>query len=322
MKRWFLVSGLATTVLFLSGCMRVDQAGNPQGWFSNLLYNYLVIPTEMTLEFFAEVTGSYGVAIILLTLMIRLILMPLTLKQQKSMMENQYKMSAITPVINEIQQEMKETEDPQTKQELQAEMMSVYQENDVNIVGQITGCFPVIVQMPIFIAILHVLRTSQSIANASFLGIQLGQPSILFAILTTAIYYVQSKLSMSRMPESARQQTGMMTLVMPITMFIMTFSAPAGFALYFFAGGIIAILEQLFVNHYFKPKIEAQLKEKHGETQVVQRKKKTSSATEKVTNPRKDDLPTNQPSQEHKQGSNISAGQQRRRNEGKQRRRR
>jgi len=273
LKRWILTGGMASVVLFLSGCMRIDQeTGEPQGFMSDIIYNFLVIPTEMLLDWLASAIGGYGLAIIALTILVRLILLPLTFRQRRSMTESQYKMAAVQPALTEIQNEMKETNDPQRQQDLQKEQMQIMQENDINVLGQLAGCLPLLIQMPIFIAVLTVLRNSESIANASFLGVQLGETSIILGLLTGVIYFFQSKLMQKSMPEAQQKQTGAMMYMTPILMLFISVTGPAGLALYWFAGGIFAIAEALFMNNYFKPKIEKELEEKYGDQKKVERK--------------------------------------------------
>lgn len=87
MKRWVLSGGLLTTMIILSGCMRTNEAGEPTGTFSQLMYDYLVVPAEYALDWLASFVGNYGFAIIVLTILVRVIILPFTLKQQRSMME-------------------------------------------------------------------------------------------------------------------------------------------------------------------------------------------------------------------------------------------
>ena len=97
------------------------------------------------LQFLHDITGDYGVAIILLTVAIRLLMIPLTVKQTRSM----YEMQRIQPKIKELQKKYKND-----KEKLQEETLKFYQENKVNPFG---GCLPLLLQMPVFIALYQVL---------------------------------------------------------------------------------------------------------------------------------------------------------------------
>src|SRR5699024_1088789 len=145
-----------------------QETGAPQGFLSEIIYDFLILPLGQLLDLFADFLGNYGVAIIVFTILFRLILLPFTLKQQKGMIESKVKMQGIQPVTQEIQEEIKATDDPEEQQALQMELMQVYRENNVSLTGQLTGCLPLLLQMPIFVAMLQVLRRSEAIANSTF----------------------------------------------------------------------------------------------------------------------------------------------------------
>lgn len=311
-KKYLLTGGLLTTVLFLSGCMRFDQeTGAPQGFLSEIIYDFLIVPLSQFLDILANFLGNYGVAIIVFSVLFRLILLPLTLKQQKSTIESQIKMQGIQPITQEIQAEMQETDDQAEKQALQMELMEVYRENDVSIGGQLTGCLPLLLQMPVFIAMLQVLRGSDAIASASFLGMNLGETSIILAVITGAIYFLQSRLMISNMPGDSQKTAGMTMYIMPIMMTFIAMSSPAGVALYWFVSGLFSIFQQLFNQYYYKPKIEAEVKEKMGDVETVQRKKKPKKSAPNATEDPVDEL--DQP-----QNKNRNRNRNRNRNAGNQ----
>jgi YidC/Oxa1 family membrane protein insertase len=318
MKRWLLAGAMLSTTLFLSGCIRLDEAGEPQGPFSELMNNWLVIPTQQLLEWLGEFLGSYGLAIIVLTVVIRVIILPIGLKQQRNMMESQMKMAAIKPVTDEIQAEMKETNDPTEKQELQAELMEVYKENDINMFAQLSGCLPMLVQMPVFLAMFFAVQHSAAIANATWLGIPLGERNLLLAILTGLVHFAHGKFMHTGMSgaDSDQKQPGgsMMTLTMPVMLFFFAWQSNAGLALYWLVGGFVQVGQSLLTNLYYKPKIEAELESKHGEQKVVKRKRPA-----KKKQPVDQSQPTPAPSARERR-NNSPFENKGRRNEGKQQR--
>lgn len=312
-KKWLLSASMLMTALFLSGCMRLDENNQPAGFFSELMYDYIVVPMEFVLDWLGSALGNYGLAIIGLTIIVRLVMLPITLNQQRSMMKSQYQMSGVKPVIDEIQKEMKETDDPEEKQALNQELMMVYQDNDINMFGQMAGCLPLFIQMPIFIAIFHVFRHSEAIASTQIFGIPLGSPSVILAVITGGLYYIESKLMSQRM---ATDQPGgnSMTLMMPIMMVFIAFTSPAGLTLYFLTSAIVGIVQSFYLNNIFKPKLEAELKEKYGNQEVVTRRKKTK-AQSTTSKPATNKIINGQPNQ-----PSIKK-QSKRRNSGKQNRR-
>lgn len=264
-KKYVLTGGLLSAVLFLSGCMRFDQeTGAPEGFLSEIIYDFLIVPLSQFLDILADFVGSYGVAIIVFTILFRLILLPFTLKQQKGMVETQIKTQGIQPITQDIQAEMKETDDPAEQQALQMELMEVYRENDIGIGSQLTGCLPLLLQMPIFVAMLQVLRRSNEIANSTFLGINLGDTSIVLAIVTGLIYLVQSRMMITNMPEEQQKSAGMTMYITPIMMIFIGISSPAGVAIYWMISGVFTLFQQLFNQYYYKPKIEAEEKREDG----------------------------------------------------------
>ena len=124
-----LLSILMTTVLFLSGCAGVESR---EGTF----YDFFVKPMEFLLGFFSgKFGGSYGLAIILITVLIRLALLPFMLKNYKRQQDMKVKMDALRPEMEDIQKRLKEAKRSENKEEqmkLQQEMMGLYSKHGVN----------------------------------------------------------------------------------------------------------------------------------------------------------------------------------------------
>jgi len=291
--------------------MRFDQeTGEPQGFLSEIIYDFLIVPLSGFLDIIAEFVGSYGLAIIVFAILFRLILLPLTLRQQRSTVESQVKMQGIQPVAQEIQAEMQETDDQEEQQALQMELMELYRDNDISIGGQLTGCLPLLLQMPIFVAMLQVLRMSEAIAQSTFFGVNLGETSIVFAVVTGLIYLVQSRMMTANMP-SGQQSAGAMMYITPVMMLIIGVSSPAGISLYWMVSGVFTLLQQAFNQYYYKPKIEAEVKEEIGDVETVERKRK----------PRKKAPNASEENKQRNRNRNRNAGKQQQRNRNRNRNR-
>lgn len=185
---------------------------------------------------------NYGVAIIVLTIMVRLIFWPLTRKSNESMK----KMGAIQPQLKAIQEKFKG--DPQ---KLQQETMRLYRENHVN---PMSSCLPMLIQIPVFIALFVVLRTATELRFAPFLWIRdLSEPENLLAgviqgvpalnilpFLMAGTMFLQSKLTPS-MGDPAQQK--MMMWMMPLMMFFMFYSMPSALLLYWTVSQFLAIIQ-------------------------------------------------------------------------------
>ncbi|MBP5510191.1 MAG: YidC/Oxa1 family insertase periplasmic-domain containing protein [Kiritimatiellae bacterium] len=206
-------------------------------WFCKLL-----VPT---LNGFYRVIPNYGIAIILLTFLVRLIFWPLTHKSTEGMK----KMQEIQPIIKELQKKFKDN-----PQKLQQETFAVYREHKVN---PLSSCLPMLIQIPVFIALFYVLRNSVELRYAPFLWIaDLSEPENLFAkvlpiplnilpILMAVTMALQSYLTPSA--GDPRQQR-MMMVMMPLMMLFMFYSFPAALSLYWTVSQILAIVQMWMIH--------------------------------------------------------------------------
>lgn len=181
---------------------------------------------------------SYALAIILLTIVIKAALYPLTQKQMKSMLG----MQQIQPKIKEIQDKWK-SKDPKKMQE---EIMKLYKEHNVNPAA---GCLPLLIQMPILIALYRSLFTFDYVnpAHATFFWLQNltdKDPFFILPVLAGVTTYMQSK--MTTMSNDPTQR--MMLYTMPVFIGWISATVPAGLALYWVVFNIASIVQQYFIN--------------------------------------------------------------------------
>lgn len=254
-KKLLLSGTLLSVMVFLSGCMGRDSDGNPSGF----IYEFLVVPTQQVIIQLAELLGgSYGLAIIVITLVVRLIILPLNLSQSKKSIIQQEKMALIKPEMEEVQKKQKSAVTAEEKAAAQQELMSLYKDNNMSMLGGV-GCLPLLIQMPIFTAMFQAINLSKEIGNSTFLGFSLGDQNIALAIAAGAVYFVQSYVSMLGLPEEQKKQMRTMMYVSPIMILMVSFTSPAGLGLYWFVGGIFAVFQTLITNFIFKPRIKAQV---------------------------------------------------------------
>ncbi|MCR8968741.1 membrane protein insertase YidC [Facklamia sp. 7083-14-GEN3] len=280
-KYWKLIFLISMVSLIATGCIRYDASGNPTG----PIYEYLGVPTANFLDFLADIFGgSYGIAIMIVTLITRFFMLPSTYKMTKSSMESSAKMKYAQPEISEIQEEMKETDDPQEKAALQQELMQVYGKYDINMLSNVSGCLPLLIQMPIISAVYTAVRTSDKIADASFLGIHLGGKSLLLVVLVAATTFLSSWLMqkgtatpVSDNPQANQMQQSMMYMN-PIMLGYFTYISNAGIGLYFFTGSLFALAQQFYMNQVARPKIQKDIDEKVKKYQNMPRVKRQKKA--------------------------------------------
>nr|WP_312576660.1 YidC/Oxa1 family membrane protein insertase [Sedimentibacter sp.] len=248
--------------------MNLDFICYPIGMLVKLLYNMVsVLDTS--------VLSAYAISIILATIFFKLILMPLTLKQTKSMKV----MQDLSPQIKELQK--KYEKDPQT---LQRKQMELYKEANYN---PMSGCLPMLIQMPILIAFFYVIRQPVQFVfhdqaffdamNKSFLwikdlgytenflfdngiynGLGLGGVVIPFiggvfpilAIISGYSTYLTSKMTTASQPSMNDQQASTqktMTMMMPVMLFVFSIQMPAGLALYWVVSNIFQVVQQYVI---------------------------------------------------------------------------
>jgi YidC/Oxa1 family membrane protein insertase len=221
--------------------------------FVNPLINALVFLDIFTF-------GSFGLAIILFTVILRVATVPFTIRQ----LESTRAMQAIQPEMQEIQKKYK---DPKRRQE---EMLRLYRENHINPLG----CFmPLVIQMVVFIALNQALRytvggspesliglsqrlypleflEAQIPLNQHFLWLNLGQPDSTFILplLVGVSTYVQTRLSATPSPNpQMQQQQQMMTWMMPLVLVFITLNLPSGVGVYWVVSNIFSLIASYWV---------------------------------------------------------------------------
>lgn len=254
-----LFSGFALSMLlFLSGCVQ-NKNGVPtgEGW----VYNYLVEPMGHVIKYFAVNQGlGYGMGIIIVTLIVRLFILPLGIHQTKKATYQSEKMRYLKPILDPIQERMKNASTQEEQLAAQQELMATQRQYGVSLFGGM-GCLPLLIQMPFFTALFYAARYTDGIADAHFLGIDLGERSLILVAIAGVLYFCQSLLMQIGMDEAQRQQMKSMMLMNPLMIIFFSWSAPAGVTLYWVVGGFIGILQQLLTTYLIKPKIRRQIEE-------------------------------------------------------------
>ena len=254
--------------LLLAGCtVQYNENKEPIGW----LYNYLVVPTQWLLNQIASVfNGNYAIAIVIVSILVRVLLMPTQFHQMKTMLVQQEKMAVLKPYIAEITARAEQASTPQEKLAIQQEQMELYKLNNVSLMGGIgSGCLPILITLPIWSGLYNAILLSNEISSSDFMGINLGAQFLPIALATMVAYYVQSVVSQMGMDEETKKQSRSMNYILPIMMFMMTFQSPAGVGIYFFISALIQILQSWIQNTYIRPKIKAQIDEELNHENIV-----------------------------------------------------
>ena len=214
------------------------------GWISRPL----AVPILRSITYLFEVTGSYGVAIILFTIVIYSLFFPLKWRSSKAMKKAQ----KLAPKMKELQEKMKgiKQNDPRMK-ELQMEQLRLMKEG--NPLG---GCLPLLIQMPFLFALYRAITISLDFRQASFLWIpdlSAAEPHFIhiLPVLMTGTMVVLQLVTPA--PSADPLQRKMMAVGMPIFMLFFLWSAPSGLVLYWLVGNIVGFSQQFLINRWTKP---------------------------------------------------------------------
>ena len=244
-KKTLLTLALAAFVIFLSACGRQDvvDSSSTGFWDSIVIYNL-----QRLLLWMSDILGSNGLAIIVFTALGQILLLPLTNYQQKSMEKTQ----ELQPKMDALREKYS-ARDEATKEKLQTEMQKLQEEAGVN---PLAGCLPLLIQMPIFIALYQTVTRTPALQEADFLWLQLGFPDPLYILpsLAAGFTFLNSWLMQYSNPNA--KSNALITFLMPALIFFITFRVASSLALYFVASNGTRVLMTLLTNNPFKKRQE------------------------------------------------------------------
>ncbi|MDO5457484.1 MAG: membrane protein insertase YidC [Atopococcus tabaci] len=242
-------------VFVLSGCTSGSMSMEPitaesEGiWDGLILYNL----SRVIIWISELMGGNYGLGIIIFTLLIRVLLIPVTRYQMKSTQ----KMSDLAPQMQELKEKYN-TEDKKQVEEYNEAVAQLYEENDAN---PYASCLPLLVQTPILIALYQTISRTPIISSSDFLWVNLGQPDpyYILPLLAALLAFANSKLTMMNSP--SQPGTGAMVYAMPLMIFFISFRLASALSLYFVVSNAAMVAQTLLLNNPFKRRKEMEAKE-------------------------------------------------------------
>ena len=272
------VMGVAM-LLVLTGCVQVDKStGLPTG----PVWDFLGAPMGEAIKYFANDQGlGFGVGIIIVTIIVRLIILPLGIYQSWKATLHSEKMNALKHVLEPHQTRLKEATTQEEKLEAQQALFAAQKEHGISMFGGV-GCFPILIQMPFFSAIYFAAQHTEGVAQASYLGIPLGSPSMILVAFAGILYYLQALLSLHGVEdETQREQIKKMLYMSPLMIVVFSVFSPASVTLYWVVGGFMMILQQFIINYIVRPKLRKKVREEFAKNPP--KANKTSGARKDVT---------------------------------------
>ena len=252
MKKKALLPLLLGVMVFLAGC-DYSKSSNRDGFF----YNTFVEPMSKVLHWLGHsvFNDDYGIAIIVLVLVIRIILLPFMLSNYKNSHLMREKMKVAKPEVDGVQEKVKRARTQEEKMAANQEMMEAYKKYDINPMKSALGCLPVLIQMPVVMGLYFVLRyrIGGGIAeHPHFLWFNLIHPDIWITIIAGVLYFIQAWVSSKQMPQEQRQMTYMMMIVSPIMIIWISLSSASALGLYWSVSAAFLIVQTYFANMYYE----------------------------------------------------------------------
>ncbi len=237
LKKFGLVTLMVGLLVVMTGCFNIEEpiTKDSTGFWDS----YFVYPLSWLIIYFAELFNeNFGLSIVVVTILLRILLLPLMIKQTKSAKA----MQAIQPEMAKLREKYS-AKDQKTQQKLQQEMMAMFQEHGVN---PLAGCLPLFIQMPILLAFYHAIMRTGEIGNHPFLWFELGTPDPIFLlpIIAGATTFIQQKMMMV----TDNPQMKILLYVMPIMIFVFAIFFPAALTLYWVVGNLFMITQTYFIT--------------------------------------------------------------------------
>ncbi|MPW13811.1 membrane protein insertase YidC [Lactobacillus helveticus] len=271
---------LVVAALVLSACGATNNPNvAPHSGIYGWVYQWLGRPLQNIMIHTAHMVGgdnSAGWGIVIITVVVRLILMPLMLVQQNKSVRQQEKMARLQPQMKLIQAAMKHKGiTPEQQMTLSGWQRELYSKNEMSLTGGI-GCLPLIIQLPIMWGIYQAVFYSPQLAHSTFFGISLSQKSAVLAIIATIFTVIQGYISLIGIPEEQKKTMQSMMIFNPIMTLFFSLSFSGALALYWAAGNLVMIIQQVIVTFILTPSVKKhvadELKDKPVEVVVTKEK--------------------------------------------------
>ncbi|NUG39410.1 membrane protein insertase YidC [Lactobacillus mellis] len=266
-KHLLLLAALfLVVVVVISGCSNINEPitkNSPGFWNHYVLYQF----SRFILWLASLVKNSYGWAIVLFTIIVRIILLPINWWQIRSM----NKQMQVQPQMKALQEKYS-AKDMETQQKLQAETKKLYAEAGIN---PIAGCLPLLIQLPVMWALYQAIYRTTELRNGHFLWMELGKPDPIYIlpILAAVFTFLSTWIANLSQPEQP-QATKVMMWIMPIMILIPAITISSAISVYWVVSNAFQVLQTLLLQNPFKYKKQQQEK--------LQREKQRQKALRKA----------------------------------------
>ena len=257
-KKYLKMLGLIVFAVFLAACSREPVTESSSGFWNH----YIIFNLQQFILWLSQIFfNNYALGIIAFTFVTKIILLPLSHYQMKSMR----KTAELQPQIKKIREQY--GNDRESQREMQMAIMDFNKENGIN---QWAGCLPLIIQMPIMIALIETISRTPILHEGTFFWTPLGvrDPYYLLPLIAAFFTWLNAYLILQGQTKDMQQGKVMQLYVLPAMIFFFGMSTIAALALYWAAGNVFSVFQTLLLQNPFKIRAEREEKER------VEREKK------------------------------------------------
>ncbi|MDH3285139.1 MAG: membrane protein insertase YidC [Acidobacteriota bacterium] len=215
-------------------------------------FGVLARPLHIALAYIHDVVGNWGVAIVLLTFVIKVLFFPLTQRAMVNMRKTQERMGKLQPKMRKIKEKYRDKKDMESRRKMQEDMMGLYKAEGVNPMAPIAGCLPLLLQLPVLYGMYTLLTVVIDLRGAPFFGwirdMSSADPYLITPLVMGVTMLGQQLLSLAKVEDPQQKAQQRMMLLMPVMFTYFFIWLPSGLVLYWLTNNVLGIAQQLLIN--------------------------------------------------------------------------
>ncbi|MDQ7006704.1 MAG: membrane protein insertase YidC [Acidobacteriota bacterium] len=217
-------------------------------------FGFLARPLYFALAWLERGVGNWGLAIIIITIVIKVIFYPLTQKSMVNMRRTQQQMAKLQPKVRKIKEKYRDKRDMEARRKMNEEMMALYSREGVNPMASLTGCMPMLLQLPVLYAMYTVLSAATELRGAPFFGwihdLSAPDPYLVTPLVMGVTMLGQQLLTLTKTEDPQQKSQQRMMLMMPIMFTFFFLRLPSGLVLYWLVNNVLGIGQQVLINRH------------------------------------------------------------------------
>ncbi len=217
-------------------------------------FGFLAHPLYLALRWLYGLVGNWGWAIVIITVVIRLLFFPLTHRSMVKMRKTQQDMARLQPKIRRLKEKYRDKRDVESRRKMNEEMMELYRREGVNPAATLTSCLPMLLQLPVLYAMYTVLTVSIELRGAPFFGwirdLSAMDPYYVTPIVMGVTMLAQQLMTMTKTEDPQQKSQQRMMLIMPVMFTWFFLKLPSGLVVYWLTNNVLGIVQQVLINRH------------------------------------------------------------------------